>query len=119
MPLVFVIPCKRILALRLLPKHLEHISIVNKIKALINSLERDAFATDAHLVCKSVSFLLHLCFELAIDHDLLLGAHLRVEKFHCHVSLVQLESPDVLKFRRFDVLADFSDLEVLGHEFTC
>lgn len=76
MPLVFVIPRKRVLALRLLPKHLEHIAIVNKIKALVDSLERNTFATNAHLVCKSVRFLLHLCFELAIDHDLLLGAHL-------------------------------------------
>ena len=99
MPLVFVIPCKSVLALCLFPKHLEHIAIVNKIKALIDSLERDTFATNAHLVCKSVRFLLHLCFELAIDHDLLLGAHLRVEKFDGHVSLVELESPDVLKFR--------------------
>ena len=76
--------------------------------------------------------LLHLVFELPIEHDLLLGAHLRVEKFNGAVPFLQLESPDVLKFGpkeskalldcardlRFDMLANLSDFEILWNELT-
>ena len=43
-----------------------------------------------------INLLLHFSFELAIDHNLLLTAHLRVEKFDSHVPPFDLEPPDVL-----------------------
>jgi hypothetical protein len=42
------------------------------------------------------NLLLHFSFELAINHDFLLAAHLRVEKFNSHVLRIDLESPNEL-----------------------
>ena len=39
------------------------------------------------------NLLLHFSFELAINHDFLFAAHLRVEKFDSHVLRIDLESP--------------------------
>jgi len=63
-----------------------------------------------------MDLLLHLSFELTVDHNFLFRAHLGVEKFHCDVALTHLEAPNVLLFGRLDTLANFSDFEVLGDE---
>lgn len=43
--------------------------------------------------------LLHLSFKLAIEHDFLLVAHLRIEQFHSHVLALDLEPPNELLLR--------------------
>jgi len=52
-----------------------------------------------------LNLLLHLCFELAINHDFLLATHFRVEQFHSHVLRINLESP-------YELLLSPTDLKI-------
>ena len=103
MLLILVLPCERVLAFGLLPQHLEHRAIIHYVKAIVACLDRHTFPVDVHLVhevftlptsrqkhrtgsaccrlrCDVMSYLLlHLSFELAINHDFFLGAHFWVE----------------------------------------
>lgn len=53
---IFVLPSKRILALRLLPKHLEHVPVVHNVKAVVHSLNHHPLAVDIQLIHEVVSF---------------------------------------------------------------
>ena len=46
-----------------------------------------------------IDLLLHFGFELTIDHDLFLAAHLWIEQLDCDVPALKLETPDILFLR--------------------
>ena len=72
---ILILPSEGILFLFLLPEYLEHSAVVDEVEAIVNSLERDALPMDRHLVDERFCLLLHLSFELAINHDFFLTAH--------------------------------------------
>lgn len=50
MPLVAILPIEGTLALLLLPKHLEHVPLVDKVEAVVNCLQRDSLSAHSRLI---------------------------------------------------------------------